>query len=200
VVPTDDDGAVLEFLEKSPGPAPTNRINAGAYVIERDVVERIPPGRAVSFEREIFPQLVAGGLYGFKSEGYWIDIGTPERYLESTYDLLSGRVRSTLPPRDETGSLVYEPALVAGAHIGPQSVLGPHCNVGAESFVERSVLHERVSVGHRCTIREAVLGDGVQVGDDAQIEPGAMLGSGVIVEAGEVVEQNARLAPGERVG
>jgi mannose-1-phosphate guanylyltransferase len=200
VVPTDENGAVEEFLEKSPGPAPTNRINAGAYVIERDVVERIPAGRAVSFEREIFPALVGNGLYGFMSEGYWIDIGTPERYLEATYDLLSGRVKSTLPPRDETGSLVYEPALVAGAHIGPQSVLGRHCSVGAESFVERSVLHERVSVGHGCTIREAVLGDCVQVGDGAEIEPGAMLGSGVTVEAGEVVQANARLEPGARVG
>jgi mannose-1-phosphate guanylyltransferase len=200
VVPTAVDGAVEEFLEKSPGPAPTNRINAGAYVIEREVVERIAAGRAVSFEREIFPELVGSGLYGFMSEGYWIDIGTPERYLEATYDLLSGRVHSTLPERDETGSLIYEPALVAGAHIGPQTVLGPHCSVGAESAVERSVLHQRVIVGSGCTIREAVLGDGVQVGDNAEIEPGAMLGSGVIVEAGEVVESNARLEPGARVG
>jgi mannose-1-phosphate guanylyltransferase len=200
VVPTRDDGAVEEFLEKSPGPAPTDRINAGAYVIERDVLELIPGGRAVSFEREVFPRLVGNGLYGFMSEGYWIDIGTPERYLEATYDLLSGRVTSALPPRDETGSLIYEPALVAGAHIGPQTVLGPHCSVGAESTVERSVLHERVMVGSGCMIREAVLGDGVQVGDGAEIHTGAMLGSGVVLEAGEVVEQNARLAPGERLG
>jgi mannose-1-phosphate guanylyltransferase len=169
-------------------------------VIERDVVDRIPAGRAVSFEREVFPGLVGESLYGFMSDGYWIDIGTPERYLEATYDLLSGRVESTLPPRDETGSLVYEPALIAGAHIGPQTVLGPHCSVGADSAVERSVLHERVSVGSGCTIREAVLSEGVHVGDGAEIEPGAMLGSGVVVEAGESVEPNARVEPGARVG
>jgi mannose-1-phosphate guanylyltransferase len=200
VVPTDEDGAVTEFLEKSPGPAPTNRINAGAYVIEREVVERIPAGRAVSFEREVFPGLVGNGLYGYMSDGYWIDIGTPERYLESTYDLLSGRVKSTLPERDETGSLIYQPALVAGAHIGPQSVLGPHCSVGVESSVERSVLHERVMVGSGCTIRGAVLGDGVQVGDGVVIEEGAMLGSGVVVGDGEVVDADARVEPGARVG
>jgi mannose-1-phosphate guanylyltransferase len=200
VVPTDANGAVEAFLEKSPGPAPTNRINAGAYVIERDVVDRIPAGRAVSFEREVFPGLVGESLYGFMSDGYWIDIGTPERYLEATYDLLSGRVESTLPPRDETGSLVYEPALIAGAHIGPQTVLGPHCSVGVDSAVERSVLHERVSVGSGCTIREAVLSEGVHVGDGAEIQPGAMLGSGVVVEAGESVEPNARVEPGARVG
>jgi mannose-1-phosphate guanylyltransferase len=134
------------------------------------------------------------------SDGYWIDIGTPERYLESTYDLLSGRVQSTLPERDETGSLIYQPALIAGAHIGPQSVLGPHCSVGVDSSVERSVLHERVSVGSGCTIREAVLGDGVQVGDGVEIEEGAMLGSGVQVGDGEVVEAGARVEPGARVG
>jgi mannose-1-phosphate guanylyltransferase len=200
VVPTDENGAVVEFLEKSPGPAPTDRINAGAYVIEREVVERIEPGRAVSFEREVFPSLVGEGLYGWFAEGYWIDIGTPERYLEATYDLLSGRVHSTLPPRDETGSLIYEPALIAGAHIGPQSVLGPHCSVGIKSTVERSVLHTRVTVGSGCTIREAVLADGVQVGDGAEIEPGAMLGEGVVVEPGQVVTADARVEPGASLG
>jgi mannose-1-phosphate guanylyltransferase len=199
VVPTNDDGSVIEFREKQPGPAPTNRINAGAYVLERDVVELIPAGRSVSFEREVFPVLVDNGLYGFHQEGYWIDIGTPERYLESTYDLLAGRVGSTLPPRDETGSLIYEPALTSGAHIGPQAVLGPHCSVGTGSTVDRSVLHQRVTVGSDCTIQASVLAEGVRVGDGAQIGPNAMLGSGAVVEAGEVVEPGARVEPGERV-
>jgi mannose-1-phosphate guanylyltransferase len=199
VVPTADDLQVEAFLEKSPGPAPTNRINAGAYVLERELVERIPPGRAVSFERDIFPTLVGEGLYGFMAEGYWIDIGTPDRYLEATYDLLAGRVASTLPQRDEMGSLVYEPALIAGAHIGPQSVLGPHCSVGTGTTVDRSVLHQRVTVGAECTIAESVLAEGVRVGDGAQIGPNAMLGSGAVVEAGEVIEPGARVDPGERV-
>jgi mannose-1-phosphate guanylyltransferase len=199
VVPTHDDGRVEAFLEKSSGPAPTNRINAGAYVLERSVVDLIPAGRSVSFEREIFPALVDNGLYGFHQEGYWIDIGTPERYLESTYDLLAGRVDSTLPPRDETGSLVYEPALMAGAHIGPQSVLGPHCSVGADSTVDRSVLHQRVTIGAECRIEESVLAEGVRVGDGAQIGPNAMLGSGAEVAAGEVVQPGARVEPGARV-
>ena len=114
VVPTNEDGSVIEFLEKSPGPAPTNRINAGAYVLERSVVDLIPSGRSVSFEREVFPALVGNGLYGFHSEGYWIDIGTPERYLESTYDLLAGRVdeHAARPRRDGLARLR------AGAHGG----------------------------------------------------------------------------------
>src|SRR5690348_14021151 len=139
VVPTNERGEVLEFREKEPGPAPTNRINAGAYVLERSVVDLIPPGRAVSFEREVFPQMVGKGLYGWAADGYWIDIGTPERYLEATWDLLAGRVQSTLPERDETGSLIYDGSLTSGAHIGPQAVVGPRCDVGTNRSEERRV-------------------------------------------------------------
>ena len=200
VVPTDSDGRVEAFLEKTEGEVPTRNINAGAYVLERSLAETIPPGRAVSFEREIFPALVGDGLYGWQAEGYWIDIGTPERYLESTYDLLAGRVDSRLPPRDVTGSLVYDGCLVSGAHIGPQSVLGRRCSVGSDTTVERSVLHDRVVVGADCTIRESVLGEGVRVGQGARIEPGSLVGSGASVEAGAVIEEGARIEPGERVG
>src|SRR5260221_10028960 len=138
VVPTKDNGEVEAFLEKSDAPAPTNRINAGAYVLERSVVDLIPSGRAVSFEREVFPQMIGNGLYGWAADGYWIDIGTPERYLEATWDLLAGRAESTLPDRDETGSLVYEGPLTSGAHIGPPGVLGPHSSVGPDCPADRS--------------------------------------------------------------
>jgi mannose-1-phosphate guanylyltransferase len=196
VVPTADDGQVTEFIEKGGGDAPTNRINAGAYVIERDVVESIPAGRPVSFEREVFPSLVGKGLYGYDAAGYWIDIGTPERYLEATWDLLAGSVGSTLPPRDETGSLVYENCLLAGAHVGPQSVLGRHCSVGTDARVERSVLHERVHVGADAAVVESVLAEGVRVGERARVGPDAMVGAGAVIEADAVVASGARVEPG----
>ena len=199
VVLTDDEGRVSEFIEKAEGEAPTNRINAGAYVIEQNVVERIPAGRAVSFEREVFPSLVGEGLYGYDAVGYWIDIGTPERYLEATWDLLAGRVRSTLPPRDETGSLVYENCLLAGAHVGPQSVLGRHCSVGTDARVERSVLHERVHVGADAAVLESVLGERVRVGDRARVGPGAMVGAGAVIEPDAVLGAGARVEPGDTV-
>lgn len=206
VVPTDSEGRVEAFLEKSTGAAPTNRINAGAYVVEREVIESgVSAARKVSFEREVFPGLVGDGLFGFHAEGYWVDIGTPERYLEATYDLLSGRLPSGLPPRDETGSLIGPGGLTAGAHIGPQSVLGAHCSVGSDSTVERSVLHDRVIVGADCTVRDSVLAERVRVGDGARVEPGALVGAGSRVGDGAVVEADARIDPdtviqaGERV-
>ena len=198
VVPTKETGEVEAFLEKSPGPAPTNRINAGAYVLERSVVDLIPAGRAVSFEREIFPEMVGEGLYGWVAGGYWIDIGTPERYLEATWDLLAGRVESTLPERDETGSLIYGGSLTSGAHIGPQTVLGAHCSVGFDAAIERSVLHERVVVGSDAVIRESILGEGVRVGQGARMQ-GAVVGAGAQIQQGAELELGARIQPGAEV-
>jgi mannose-1-phosphate guanylyltransferase len=200
VVPTKPDGEVEEFLEKSPGPAPTNRINAGAYLLEREVIEQISPDRAVSIEREIFPELVGNGLYGYPAAGYWKDIGTPRRYLEGTWDLLAGVIDSTLPERDETGSLVYEGGLTSGAHIGPQAVVGRHCSVGSDSSVERGVLHDRVAVGADCVLRECIVAEGARIGDGAEIRPGAVIGKDARVAAGAVVAEDARVEPGEEVG
>jgi mannose-1-phosphate guanylyltransferase len=195
------DGRVLSFLEKPrPEEIDTNLINAGLYVLEPDVLDLIPPGRPVSIEREIFPQLVNDGLYGFPFDDYWIDIGTPERYLEATYDLLAGRVESELPPRDETASLIYDPSITSGARIGPLSVVGRHCSVGDESVVERAVLHDSVLVGHRCTIEEAIVAEGARIEDGVRIEPDSIVGAGVVVPAGTTVESGARLEPSERVG
>jgi mannose-1-phosphate guanylyltransferase len=199
VVPTDDEGRVEAFLEKTADP-PTNRINAGAYVVERSVVgERIPAGRPVSFEREVFPGLVGEGLYGYPAAGYWIDIGTPERYLEATWDLLAGNPRSSLPPRDETGSLVGDGCLLSGAHVGPQSVLGRNCSVGTDARVERSVLHDRVLVGADAAVVESVLAERVRVGERARVDPGAVAGAGALIGDEAVVGEGARLDPGTRV-
>jgi mannose-1-phosphate guanylyltransferase len=194
VVPTADTGEVLEFREKAPGPAPTNRINAGAYVLDRSVVDLIPADRAVSFEREVFPQMVGNGLYGWAADGYWIDIGTPDRYLEATWDLLAGRVESTLPERDETGSLVFDGSVTSGAHIGPQSVVGPHCAIGADSAIERSVLFDRVVIGSDAVVRSSVIGAGARIGDGVRMQD-AVIGDGAIIEPGVTLEQGARIDP-----
>ena len=199
-VPTTPTGEVEAFLEKMPDP-PTDRINAGAYVVERDpVAERIATGRAVSFELDVFPALVGEGLYGFQAEAYWIDIGTPRRYLEATWDLLAGVVDSSLPARDASGSLIYPPAALAGAQVGPLTVLGSGSEIGAGSRVERAVLHDNVRLGADCVVTESVLGEGVEVGFGATIEPGAIVASGASIADGARVPGDARVAPGEQVG
>jgi mannose-1-phosphate guanylyltransferase len=170
------------------------------YLLERDVMEAIPSGRPVSFEREVFPALAGESLYGYlPDEPYWIDIGTPERYLEATWDLLAGRVASNLPERDETGSLVLDGSLVAGAHVGPQSVLGRSCSVGTDALVERAVLHDRVVVGADAAVRESVLAERVRVGEGARLGPRALVGAGASIGDGASVGEGARLDPGVRV-
>ncbi len=201
LVPTAPDGEVEDFLEKldagaSAALAPTDRVNAGAYVLERSVAELIPPSRAVSFESEIFPSLVGKGLFGHLAEGYWIDIGTPEHYLEATHDLLSGAVESSLPPRDATGSLVYPGCRTRGAEVGPLSVLGESCVVEPRARVARSALHRGVTVGARAAVDGSVLADGVSVGEGARVEPGAVVGSGASVAPDARVEAGTRVEPG----
>ncbi len=195
VVPTAEDGRVEAFLEKTRAPVSTNHVNGGIYVLERSVVDEVPAGRAVSLEREVFPKLVGGDLYGRLVEGYWIDIGTPERYLEATYDLLAGAVESDLPPRDESGSLVAAGCITSGARIGPQSVLGPHCSVGAGATIERSVLHARVMIGEDARVAESIVAAGARVGEGARVEPGAVIGARAEIPAGGVVAAGERIEP-----
>ncbi len=99
LVLTDADGAVTGFLEK-PGPDQLGGvdeylISAGIYVLERSVLDMIEPDRKVSIERKIWPALVGDGLYGYADrDAYWLDIGTPQRYLQGTGDILAGHVRT----------------------------------------------------------------------------------------------------------
>src|ERR671934_376707 len=91
-----EDNAVKEFLEKpSPDQIDTNLVNAGAYVLERDILSLIPPETNFSIERDVFPQLVGDGLFGYPGDGYWLDIGTPPRYLQATFDILERNVKTS---------------------------------------------------------------------------------------------------------
>ncbi len=216
LVRRDPDGVVRGFLEKpDPAEIDTDEVNAGAYVLERAVVDLIPRGRAVSIEREIFPRLVGQGLYGLRLEGYWMDIGTPERYLQATWDILTGAVETEVAARvDAAGSGVDEhaevdgaavlegPLLVeSGAHVGaallgPRAVVGADCEVADGARVTGSVLHERCRVGADAVVEDSIVGAGVEVGDGAEIGHGSVIGEGARVEPGAVVEHDARVEPG----
>jgi len=198
LVPTAAGGEVEAFLEKGEGVGaarPTNRVNAGAYVLEREVVERIPSGRAVSFEREIFPALVGDRLFGHPVEGYWIDIGAPERYLEATYDLLGGAVASALPPRDAGGSLVAPGCAVEEAEIGPLSVLGEGCRIRRGARVARSVLFRAVEIAPDAVVEGAVVAEEAEIGAAARVGAGAVVGGRARVAPGADVPPGTRIGP-----
>ncbi|GAC1434542.1 MAG: NDP-sugar synthase [Solirubrobacteraceae bacterium] len=205
------DNAVREFVEKpSPDQVDSNMISAGAYVLERGVVDLIPAGRNVSIEREIWPQLIGDGLYGFPSEAYWLDIGTPERYLQGTFDIIEGNVATAVQDRMAGSFLVQEsagrlipPAVVerdcaiaADAHVGSLVVLGRGVSVGAGSLVERSVVLGGSSIGAGCELRDCIVAADVSIGDHCHVTGGAVVGEGVRIGARNVITHGARIFPG----
>lgn len=193
-----EDGEVLEFLEKpEPEEIDTDEVSAGAYVLEPSVLDLIPGGRAVSIEREVFPRLVGHGLYGRRLEGYWMDIGTPERYLQASWDILEGRVESDVEPSGPGMLLASDARIAQGAAVGPRAVVGPGCEIAAQATVSGSVLLGGCRVGAGATVRGAILAPDVQVGSGAAIEAGAVVGRGAAVAPGALIGEDARVAPGE---
>ncbi len=182
VVTTDDTGRVQAFIEKPPrDEAPTNLINAGYYVLEPSVVDRIADGRRVSIERETFPAMVEDGtLYARPDEAYWIDVGTPERYLQATLDFLDGRRTETLDP----AVLLPEDLLIDPTAVVERSVLGRGCRVLEGARVIDSVLHGGVTVGVGATVRRSVAGPAAVIGDGATVDELSVLGDGAHVDAG----------------
>ncbi len=197
------DGRVTRFAEKpSATQCTADTVNAGIYVLDSALLARIPPGRVASMEREFFPGLLGDGLpfFGWVGDGYWIDIGSPEKYRQAQLDLLRGRVVTDVGPAGGDRRSIAADAIlgarvsaaapvVIGAgcrlehdcRVGPFAVLGPGCVVGAAATIEGTVLWERVSVGAGAVLRDCI------AGADARIGPHAHVGPGVVLEDGAVV-------------
>jgi mannose-1-phosphate guanylyltransferase len=168
------EGEVTEFVEKT-GESVPGEVNAGAYFLERSVLDLIPPGREVSIEREVFPRLVGDGLGALRLDGYWMDIGTPERYLQATWDILEGRVATRVRPT-APGLLVGAGAEIdASARIGPRAVVAAGCRLGAGAQVRDSVLLDGCSIGEGAKVTGSVLAAGVTVDAGAEVG-GAIVG------------------------
>jgi mannose-1-phosphate guanylyltransferase len=195
-----DDGRVLGFLEKpTPDQIDTDEISAGAYVVEGSILDLIPPGRAVSIEREVFPRLVGQGLYGRRLEGYWMDIGTPERYLQASWDILEQRVETDVTPTAPGLWIDPEAEVAADASVGPRAVIRAGSEVGAGAVVADSVLLDACRVEAAAEVRGAILAAGVTVAAGAKLAPGAVIGSGARIEPGARLEADARVSPEEVV-
>jgi mannose-1-phosphate guanylyltransferase len=208
VVPTDPSGRVTAFIEKPPlGTAPTNLINAGIYVLETSVLDRIPPGRRVSIERETFPLLVEERvLYALASDAYWLDTGTPQQFLQAQLDRLRGRRARVVAAPAQTApgiwldataeiagdlrpfSLVAARAsLAAGAEV-EDSVLGPGSSVGPGAVVSRSVLMAGSKVGSGTVVSDSIVGPGAFVGEGAQLSGMTIVGVRAEVPPGTVLD------------
>jgi mannose-1-phosphate guanylyltransferase len=187
VVPTDDDGLVRGFIEKPPrDQAPTNWINAGSYVLEPSLIDRIAGGRKVSIERETFPALVADrSLYALRADVYWVDAGTPATYLEVNLDLLDGKRGAA-----ETG--VHPRASIASNAKVLRSVIGSGVTVGADAEIIDSVVMSGARVQDHAVVRDSIVGVGAVVSVGAAVTALSVIGDLQTVEPGSSLE-GARL-------
>jgi mannose-1-phosphate guanylyltransferase len=197
VVPTDDDGKVLQFLEKTPDP-PTNQINAGCYVFGRSAFDAIPAGSVVSVERDTFPSLLAAGarIYGHVDTSYWLDVGTPAAFVQASCDLVRGIAPSTAVPGPPHHALVMPGAVLEpGAVLTGGTVLGAGSHVAAGARLDGCVVFDGATVEAHAYVSGSVIGLGASVGEGARIE-GALIGDGARVGARCELLGGVRLFPG----
>ncbi len=210
------DGRVQSFLEKPrPEEIDTNLINAGVYCLEPEVLELIPSGRAVSIEREVFPRLVEeGSCYGLALPGYWLDVGTPETYLEAHRDVLERNFETevgnllggdyahvTADASVAEGARLVPPVFVAGsvgsgARIGSVAVIGHGAEVGAGVTIENAVVGERARIGEGCTVVGSIVGEGAELEAGCEVRGLSIVGPGARIGAGNRLDGGVRVAAG----
>ncbi len=209
VVPTTEDGKVINFIEKPRAEdAPTNYINAGTYVFEPEVIGMIDDGRRVSIERETFPEMVKeGSLFAYKSDDYWLDTGTHESLLKASFDVLTVRKDRFVENATEASPTIF---LGKGVSVSSSSVLLKEILVLANSEIEdnvkldKAIVHENSIVGMDCVIRNSILYENVRVGkkstvvnsivaDDVEIGDEAVL-ENTVIGRGERIEAGSRLS------
>jgi mannose-1-phosphate guanylyltransferase len=205
-VPTDERNRVVTFLEKTEDP-PTDQVNAGCYVFSREIIDRIPQGRDVSLEREVFPTLLSDGdvsVYGYVDASYWRDMGTPEDFVRGSADLVRGIAPSPALRGHRGEQLVHDGAAVSpgvvliggtvvgrGAEIGPGvrldgAVVFDGVRVEAGSVIERSIIGFGARIGPRALIRDGVIGDGAHIGARCELLRGARVWPGVFLPDGGI--------------
>jgi mannose-1-phosphate guanylyltransferase len=192
VVPTDDEGRVVAFVEKPPADeAPTNMINAGIYVLEPSVLDRIAGDRRVSIERETFPALVdSRSLYAMPDGGaYWLDTGTPETYIRAQLDLFDG---SRPAPPGVALRAVADSAVVAPSASVRDSVLGAGVRVDDDAEVVGSIVQAGTHIGAKAQVHSSIIGSRAVVGARSTVEALTIVGDGERIEAGTTL-RNARV-------
>ena len=211
LVETDADGNIERFLEKpKPEEITCDTINAGIYVLEPDTFDRIPKDTAWSIERSFFPSLIERreAFVAYVYKGYWIDIGTPEKYMQVHADIMDGRChclqgrngrkgptftngsRSWISPeaRVEAGATVDGPSFIdagsvvkAGARIGAYSVVGRQCHIEEQAQLDHAIVWANSRISQEAIVRRAILGRHCHIGRNAAVEEGVVLGDKSVV-------------------
>ena len=216
LIETNAQGRVTRFLEKPKwSEVTTNMINAGTYVLEPEVLSRIPPHANFSFERGLFPLLLDQGepIYAYPSSAYWIDIGTPEKYLQLHRDLFSGSsIRHSCPTGEEVlvgGQSYIHPT----AQIRGPAVIGSNCTIGhnvrltgpvvigsggtiqEDTVIEESIIWRNAQLGQRVSLKNSIVADNCRLNDNSTVE-GSILGDNVTVVSGCKLKSGSKIWPG----
>jgi NDP-sugar pyrophosphorylase family protein len=206
LVETDARGNILRFLEKPNADEITcDTINAGIYVLEPDTFDRIPKDTPWSIERSFFPSLIERHetFVAYVYRGYWIDIGTPEKYMQVHRDIMDGRYVAhraapfvTTPGAAwvspdasvEDGAVVEAPCFIdegtvvkAGARVGPYTVIGRQCHIEEHAVLDRAIVWANNRVSQDAIVRESILGRHCHIGRNASVEDGVVLGDKSVV-------------------
>ncbi|MFH1651949.1 MAG: NDP-sugar synthase, partial [Chloroflexota bacterium] len=212
VVETDKEGMVRRFVEKPPREeVTTNMINAGIYLLEPEVLGDVPAGEKCMFENWVFPRLLERGeaMLSYPSGAYWIDIGTPEKYLQANHDLLrewGEEVRFQGNSEVHPSARIKGPALIGEGCIieenvqitGP-AVLGPGCRVERGAKIEGAVIWENVRVGGKAVMHNCIIGSGVQAGVRSHVAQYCVIGDNVRLGEGGRVPESTRVDPDSSV-
>ena len=194
VVELGDDDEIMRFIEKpEPAEAPSNLVNAGVWRFDPRAVALLPARGFASIEYDLFPAIreQQQRLQGFRIDGYWVDMGTPERYLRVATDLVGGRLptRGRWPEIAGGRFIGEDVAIDAGATV-TASLVGAGSRLGAAARIERAVLWDNVEVGAGATVRDSIVGSGCRIAAGVRLD-------GAVV--GQRAEVTLDLAPGEQV-
>lgn len=191
VIETDNNQRVKRFIEKPKREeAPSNMINAGIYILEPEIFDRIPHGEKCMFEHNVFPSLIADNkpVFGYPAESaYWIDAGTPQKYMQLNFDLLNNKSsqiysrKSEIITGDNTGihqtARMFPPVLIErkcmideDVHIVGPAILGEGCKIGKGAIIENSILWENVEIGQKATVKNSILGTNNVIRDHETID------------------------------
>jgi len=219
LIETNAQGKVTRFLEKpSWDQVTTNMINAGTYVLEPEVLARVPPQAKFSFERELFPLLLDQGepIYAYSSAAYWIDIGTPEKYFQLHRDLLSGKSNQYAPALPREVVIGGQSSIHPTAQITGPILIGSNCTIGQnvtlvgplvighggtimeDAVIEGSIVWRNAWLGPRVNLKNSIVADNCRLDADSIIEE-SILGDNVSLVSGCKLQPGSKIWPGTTV-
>lgn len=222
LVELNSEGSIIRFLEKpSWDQVTSNLINAGTYVLEPEVLDYVPAGKNYSVERGLFPTLLdkQKPLFGYVSDCYWLDIGTPAKYLLAHHDILEGKIEHNLAGRElkqgvwiGEGTVISPEAKIsapviigrdcqveAHAKIGGLSTIGDGCVIGANAMLEGCVILDNCQVGENSLLNNSVLGRRVKLGKRVRVSDQAVIGDDCFIGEDNYLGKGIKIWPSTEI-